>query len=73
MNQFSIFQVTKIELASTFIENGNSRSIRITSKTLDGNEQILDLTVYGDTEAADALPKSADFYATKLSKRVEGF
>lgn len=65
MTQLSIHDVTAIELAASYVENSNSRTIRITSRTLDGAEQTLDLVVYGKTEAADALPRAADFYAVR--------
>lgn len=55
--------VTKVELSRTYVENSGSRTIRITANDLTGNEMVQEITLYGDTEALDALPRSSDFIA----------
>jgi len=61
MINLSIHDVTAIEIVSAFPSNSNSRCIRITSKDFTGVESTVELTVYGDTDVLDALPKAADF------------
>jgi len=56
MIDMSIHRVTKVELCKSYASNGNSRTIRITDE---GGEQ--EITLYGNTDALDALPKSDDF------------
>ncbi|HET7413415.1 MAG TPA: hypothetical protein VFJ18_12225 [Pararhizobium sp.] len=53
--------VTKIELCTRYRDNSNSRTIRITAADYLGHEFETELTVYGNTDALDALPKSDDF------------
>lgn len=58
-----IHRVERIELSSVYPENGNSKTLRIVHK---GGE--LELTVYGDTDALDALPRSEDFREFKAAE-----
>ena len=60
MNTISIHDVKAIELVSAFPANSNSRTIRITANQY-GAEVALELTVYGDTDALDLLPRAAGF------------
>lgn len=68
MMDITAHNVTRIELHHAFRENGNSRTIRISTATGSpfGEETYFDLTLYGDTDALDALPKSAGYRETKL-------
>lgn len=59
--QTTIHNVTKIELIRAFVENNNSRTIRIVAKGYDDAEVEFELVMYGKTDALDALPKSEDF------------
>ena len=61
--QMNIHNVTKIELVTTFVENAGSRTLRITAEDYDGNPVKFEVTVYGETGALDALPRSDDFTA----------
>lgn len=63
MIDMSIFSVTKVELCRTYLGNGGSRTIRITGR--DGEQEI---TLYGNTEVLDALPKSDDFRAATAAR-----
>jgi hypothetical protein len=56
MMNLSIHFVAKVELCFAYPGNGNSRTIRITDRN--GEQEI---TLYGNTDALDALPRSEDF------------
>lgn len=56
-----IHNVTRIELARSYPANSNSRMIRIVSVDWNGHETKTEITVYGDTDALDALPKAKDY------------
>lgn len=58
--------VEKIELVRSYVDNGNSRTIRITSNKGEKTEVVF----YGETDALDALPKSDDYYAVGADKQV---
>lgn len=55
-SEITMHEVRKIEVVSAYPENGNSRKLRITS---DNGE--VELTLFGDTNALDLLPRSSDF------------
>ena len=57
----NIHYVTKIELLRVFPGNGNCRSIRITTQNHRDEEAYHEITVYGETDVLDALPKADDF------------
>ncbi len=56
-----IHNVTRIELSVAFPSNGNCRTFRIVSEGHDGNEIATDITVYGQTDVLDQLPRATDF------------
>ncbi|NKC03319.1 hypothetical protein [Brucella haematophila] len=56
MAELTIHHIRKIEVVSAFPDNFNSRVVRITS---DNGE--IELTLFGDTNALDLLPRSSDF------------
>lgn len=53
----SIHDVTRIELSRSYLEHGNSRTIRIVT----GSGETLHIRMFGDTDAAEVLPKADDF------------
>jgi hypothetical protein len=55
-SELTMHYVRKIEVVSAFPENCNSRVVRITS-----DSGVVELTLYGDTEALDLLPRSSNF------------
>lgn len=59
---FHVHDVIAVELAGTYLSNGNSRTIRITTRDFQAHEATLEITLFGATEAVDALPRAADFY-----------
>lgn len=62
MNTTNIHGVISIELSSIYKSNGNSRTIRVTSKTSEGHKQAHEYTFFGEgADALDNLPKSSDF------------
>jgi hypothetical protein len=66
MHTMNIHGVTKIELTRHMPENGNSRTIRVT----DTDGCRFELTLFGDTNVLDALPRSDGFrvYQTLASE-----
>ncbi len=52
----NIHNVDRIELSSSYPSNSNSRTLRIVSGTHE-----FEITVYGKTDALDALAKANDF------------
>jgi len=60
MTDIRIHGVTKIEIVNAFRDNDNSRTVRITSCDHRG-EHVTDITLYGETDALDALPKASVF------------
>lgn len=62
MIDLSIHKVEKIELLRAYPMNGNSRTIRITAEQTPLNEAVaFELTLYGETDALDSLPKADDY------------
>ncbi|PWL17424.1 hypothetical protein DKP76_11640 [Falsochrobactrum shanghaiense] len=61
MIDMSFHRVAKVELVTSYVDNGNSRTIRITNNKGEETE----ITLYGNTDALDALPKSDDFRAVE--------
>ena len=57
----SIHRVVRIELSRTFLDNDNQRTVRIVYTKYDGTEFSSEITVFGETESLDALPKADDF------------
>lgn len=57
MVSLSLHEVEKIEVCNHFVSNMGCRRLRITNK--DG--VAVELTLFGNTAALDALPFSADF------------
>lgn len=57
----NIHKVTKIELLRACPSNGNSRTIQITCKTFDGRNVKHSLTLFGNTNSLDLLPRLKEF------------
>ena len=64
-----IHDVIKIELCAAHPSNSNSRTLRIVTHDFKGNEHKTEITVYGKTDAFDALPRAIDFH--KFSDETE--
>lgn len=60
--EITMHDVTGIKLISTYIANGNSRTIIIETKR--GSIEIL---MFGDTDDADKLPRHSDFHDYTIS------
>ena len=56
-----IHGVKRIELATAFPSNGSCRTVRIVGEDCHGNAYTNEITVYGQTEDLDALPRAKDF------------
>lgn len=55
--------VTKIELVETFLDNSNSRKMRVTWLDAHGAECNAEFVCYGKTSDLEGLPRSDDFRA----------
>lgn len=55
-SEITMHEVRKIEVVSAYPENGNSRELRISS-----DYGTMAITLYGDTDVLDLLPRSSDF------------
>ncbi|HEX2753670.1 MAG TPA: hypothetical protein VHP34_11320 [Alphaproteobacteria bacterium] len=53
----NIHNVVSAELANTFLENNNQRTIRIT----DDRGERFEFILYGETDALECLPRSDNF------------
>lgn len=60
--EINAHNVKSIEICRSYVDCSNSRTIRIT--TSDGEFEI---TMYGNTDALDTLPRSSDFKALHRS------
>ncbi len=57
----SIFGVVSVKLISFTPNNSKARTVRITSQDYDGNEMDYELTLFGETDDLDSLPKSSGY------------
>lgn len=60
LTSMNVHHVSRVELCSAYPGNGNARTIRIVH-----GDQCTEITVFGDTDALDALPKAHDFIVHK--------
>lgn len=58
----SFFNVTKIEIVNTFLQNNGQRTMRVTWRNPEGSECKAEFVCYGNTSALEGLPRSGDFH-----------
>ena len=64
ISTMNVHEVTRIELSNAFPSNGNSRTLRIEVR----GGSSFELTVFGKTEALDAVEKASNFRVSEPRK-----
>lgn len=57
----SIHSVASVEFKKRFVSNGRCRSLVIKSVNFDGGAQEIEISLFGNTEDLELLPRAADF------------